>query len=139
VGGLEVTGVVGGIAEGLTSIAGGAGLLTAVLIIWGSGIASGIVDNIPFTATMIPVIQDLAESQDLSESEVRPLWWSLALGADFGGNLTLIGASTNVVVAGMSERAGQRISFLKFMAYRIPVTLLSLLIATAYILLRYYA
>jgi Na+/H+ antiporter NhaD/arsenite permease-like protein len=77
-----------------------------VLVIWGSGIASGIVDNITFTATMIPVIQDVAEG--LSEEQTRSLWWTLALGADFGGNLTLIGASANVVVAGMSERAGQK-------------------------------
>jgi response regulator RpfG family c-di-GMP phosphodiesterase len=91
-----------------------------------------------FTATMIPVIQDLAEAEGLSEEEVRPLWWYLALGADFGGNLTLIGASANVVVAGMSERAGQRISFVKFMLYGIPVTLLSLAVATVYVLVRYY-
>jgi Na+/H+ antiporter NhaD/arsenite permease-like protein len=139
VGGLEVTGFVGGIAEALTGVGDGASATTAVVVILGSGLASGIVDNIPFTATMIPVIQDLAEAQGLSEAEVRPLWWALALGADFGGNLTLIGASANVVVAGMSERAGQRISFLKFMLYGIPVTLLSLAIATAYVLLRYYS
>jgi Na+/H+ antiporter NhaD/arsenite permease-like protein len=66
------------------------------------------------------------------------LWWALALGADFGGNLTLIGASANVVVAGMSERAGRRISFLKFLLYGIPVTLASLVIATAYVIVRYY-
>jgi Na+/H+ antiporter NhaD/arsenite permease-like protein len=87
---------------------------------------------------MIPVIQGLAEAEGLSEAQTRPLWWSLALGADFGGNLTLIGASANVVVAGMSERAGQRISFLRFLAYGIPVTLLTLAIATAYVLVRYY-
>jgi len=138
VGGLEATGFVGSIATALTNVAGGASALTAVVVIWGSGIASGIVDNIPFTATMIPVIQDLARAEGLSEEEVRPLWWSLALGADFGGNLTLIGASANVVVAGMSERAGQRIPFLKFMLYGIPVTLVSLLVATVYVLVRYY-
>ncbi len=138
VGGLEATGFVGSIATALTNVAGGASALTAIVVIWGSGIASGIVDNIPFTATMIPVIQDLAEAEGLSEEEVRPLWWSLALGADFGGNLTLIGASANVVVAGMSERAGQRISFLKFMLYGIPVTLVSLAIATVYVVVRYY-
>lgn len=71
-------------------------------------------------------------------AELRPLWWSLALGADFGGNATLIGASANVVVAGMSERAGRRISFLQFMLYGIPVTLASLAIATGYVLLRYF-
>jgi Na+/H+ antiporter NhaD/arsenite permease-like protein len=138
VGGLEVTGFIGGIAELLTNVAGGASATTAVIVIWGSGIASGIVDNIPFTATMIPVIQDLAKAENLSEAETQPLWWALALGADFGGNLTLIGASANVVVAGMSERAGKKISFLKFMAYGIPVTLVSLFIATAYVVVRYY-
>jgi Na+/H+ antiporter NhaD/arsenite permease-like protein len=138
VGGLEVTGVVGSIAEAITGISGGASATTAVLVIWGSGIASGIVDNIPFTATMIPVIQDVAEAEGLSEEQTRTLWWSLALGADFGGNLTLIGASANVVVAGMSERAGQRISFLKFMIYGIPVTLVSLAMATVYVVLVYF-
>src|SRR5919107_735942 len=138
VGGLEVTGFVGAIAELLTGVAGGGSATTAVIVIWGSGLASGIVDNIPFTATMIPVIQDLAEAEGLSETQTRALWWSLALGADFGGNLTLIGASANVVVAGMSERAGRRISFLQFMLYGIPVTLASLAIATVYVLLRYF-
>ena len=138
VGGLEVTGFVGSIAEALTGVGGGGSVTTAIVVIWGSGLASGIVDNIPFTATMIPVIQDLAEAENLSEAQVEPLWWSLALGADFGGNLTLIGASANVVVAGMSERAGQRISFVKFMLYGIPVTLVSLVVATVYVLVRYY-
>ena len=138
VGGLEVTGFVGSIAEALTGVGGGGSVTTAIVVIWGSGLASGIVDNIPFTATMIPVIQDLAEAEDLSGAQVESLWWALALGADFGGNLTLIGASANVVVAGMSERAGQRISFLKFMLYGIPVTLASLAVATVYVVARYY-
>jgi len=133
-----VTGFVGSIAEALTGVAAGDSATTAIVVIWGSGLASGIVDNIPFTATMIPVIQDLAQAENLSESQTRTLWWSLALGADFGGNLTLIGASANVVVAGMSERAGQKISFVKFMLYGIPVTVVSLLIATLYVVLRYF-
>ena len=137
VGGLEVTGFVGRIAELLTGFSESPAL-TAMLIMWGSAIASGIVDNIPFTATMIPVVQELAQAKGLSEAEVRPLWWALAIGADFGGNFTLIGASANVVVAGMSERVGRKISFLKFMAYGIPVTLISLVVATPYVLLRYY-
>jgi Na+/H+ antiporter NhaD/arsenite permease-like protein len=137
VGGLEVTGFVGRIAEFLTGVSNSPAL-TAMLVMWGSAIASGIVDNIPFTATMIPVVQELAQAEGLSEEEVRPLWWALAIGADFGGNFTLIGASANVVVAGMSERAGKKISFLRFMAYGIPVTLLSLVVATPYVLLRYY-
>ncbi len=137
VGGLEATGFVGRIAGLLTGVTESQ-TLTAMLVLWGSAIASGIVDNIPFTATMIPVIQELAQAEGLSEAEVRPLWWALAIGADFGGNLTLIGASANVVVAGASERAGRKISFLRFMAYGIPVTLISLVIATPYVLLRYY-
>ena len=137
VGGLEVTGFIGRIAELLIGV-GGSPALTAMLVMWGSAIASGVVDNIPFTATMIPVIQELAQAEGLSEAEVRPLWWALAIGADFGGNFTIIGASANVVVAGMSERVGKKISFLKFMAYGIPVTLISLAVATPYVLLRYY-
>jgi Na+/H+ antiporter NhaD/arsenite permease-like protein len=138
VGGLEATGFVSKIARLLASIGEPTSATTAVAIIWGSAVASGIVDNIPFTATMIPVIQELTQAQGLSEAEIRPLWWALALGADFGGNATLIGASANVVVAGMSERAGQKISFLKFMVYGVPVTVLSLAVATLYVLLRYY-
>jgi Na+/H+ antiporter NhaD/arsenite permease-like protein len=130
---------VGKIAQLLAGIGEATSATTAVVIILGSAVASGIVDNIPFTATMIPVIRDLAQTQGLSETEVRPLWWALALGADFGGNATLIGASANVVVAGMSERAGKKITFLRFMAYGIPVTVLSLAVATLYVLLRYYA
>jgi Na+/H+ antiporter NhaD/arsenite permease-like protein len=138
VGGLEVTGFIDKIAVVLTAVAPGASAITAVIVIWGSGIASGIVDNIPFTATMIPVIRDLAEAENLNEFQTNSLWWALALGADFGGNLTLIGASANVVVAGMSERAGMKISFIRFMLYGIPVTLVSLAIASAYVVVRYY-
>lgn len=138
VGGLEATGFVGSVANALTGVAGGASFTTALVVMWGSAFASGVIDNIPFTATMIPVIQELARAEGLSEAQTQPLWWSLAIGADFGGNATLIGASANVVVAGMSERAGQKISFLKFMVYGIPVTLISLAIATPYVLLRYY-
>lgn len=137
VGGLEATGFVGRIAGLLTGVTESSSL-TAMIVLWGSALASGIIDNIPFTATMIPVIQELGQTEGLSEAEVRPLWWALAIGADFGGNLTLIGASANVVAAGMSERAGKKITFLKFLAYGIPVTLISLAIATPYVLLRYY-
>jgi Na+/H+ antiporter NhaD/arsenite permease-like protein len=138
VGGLEVTGFVGDIAELLTGVAPGASATTELVVIWSSGLAAGIVDNIPFTATMIPVIQDLAEAERLSEAQTRSLWWALALGADFGSNLTLIGASANVVVARMSGRAGRGISFLKFLLYGIPVIPVSLVIATVYVSLRHY-
>src|SRR5918999_4934703 len=133
VGGLEATGVVGKIAQLLAGIGEATSATTVVVIIWGSAVASGIVDNIPFTAPMIPVIRELAQAQGLSETEVRPLWWALALGADFGGNATLVGASANVVVAGMSEQAGKKIFFLRFMAYGVPVTIISLGVATLYL------
>ncbi len=129
----------GKIAQLLAGVGEATSATTAVVIIWGSAVASGIVDNIPFTATMIPVIREPAQTQGLSEGQVRLLWWALALGADFGGNATLIGTSANVVVAGMSERVGKKISFLQFMAYGIPVTILSLAVATLYVLFRYYA
>jgi Na+/H+ antiporter NhaD/arsenite permease-like protein len=138
VGGLEATGFVDKIAELLIGVAPGTSATTAAIVLLGSGLASGVIDNIPFTATMIPVIQGLSEAENLSEAQTEPLWWALALGADFGGNLTLIGASANVVVAGMSERAGQKISFLKFMIYGIPVSFASLVVATAYVIVRYY-
>ena len=138
VGGLEATGVVERLA-GLLTTFDATSAVTAVIIIWGSALASGVIDNIPFTATMIPVLQELARSENLTEAQLRPLWWSLALGADFGGNATLIGASANVVAAGMAERAGRRITFVKFLLYGIPVTLISLVVATVYVMLRYYA
>ncbi len=104
-----------------------------------TAVLSAFLDNVTTVILMIPVIRELAQGQGLSETEVWSLWWALALGADFGGNATLIGASANVVVAGMSERAGKKISFLRFMAYGIPVTVLSLTMATLYVLLRYYS
>ncbi|MFH4317140.1 SLC13 family permease, partial [Acinetobacter baumannii] len=80
------------VAELLTGVSDGASVVTALVVMWGSAFASGVIDNIPFTATMIPVIQELAQAENLSRDQLRPLWWSLAIGADFGGNATLIGA-----------------------------------------------
>ncbi len=113
--------------------------LTAILLLWGSGIASGIIDNIPFVATMIPLIQDLATASGLAvdSPQANTLWWSLALGACLGGNGTLIGASANVIVASLAARAGNSFSYVEFLKIGAPLTLLSLLLATAYIFLRY--
>ena len=101
-------------------------------IVWISAIASAAVDNIPFTATMIPVVQELqgADGEDA-------YWWALALGACFGGNSTLVAAAANVAAAGMAERAGRPISFVAFLKVGVPATLLSLSIASLYIVLRY--
>ena len=106
--------------------------LTSTLLLWLSAIASGIVDNIPYTATMIPVVESLGEVM-----AVEPLWWSLALGACLGGNATLVGASANVVVASLAERSGHPISFRQFLKYGLITTTISLLFATGYVWLRY--
>jgi Na+/H+ antiporter NhaD/arsenite permease-like protein len=103
-----------------------------MLLIWLSAIASGIVDNIPYTATMIPLVESLGRSMS-----AEPLWWSLALGADFGGNATLVGASANVVVASLAERSGHPMKFATFLRYGLMTTLLSLILASLYVWVRY--
>jgi len=135
VGALEATGFIEMIAQGLAgasqSLAG-----TAMIVMWGSGFASGIVDNIPFTATMVPVIEELAHARGYDAATVEPLWWSLSLGACLGGNFTLIGASANLVVAGLAEREGMSsFSFFRFLLWGFPLTLVALVISSAYILL----
>jgi len=119
-------------ARGLLNVTNGDQGATAMLLLWGSGVASGIIDNIPYTATMVPIVQELGRTM-----EVEPLWWSLALGACLGGNATAVGASANVIVISMAERAGHRISFRHFLRYGVIVTVVSLVICTGYVWLRY--
>ncbi|HEX5850931.1 MAG TPA: sodium:proton antiporter, partial [Rubrobacter sp.] len=134
VGALETTGFIDTVAHALAS-ASESEAGTAIMVLWGSGFASGIVDNIPFTATMIPVIQQIAEARGYAPSEVEPLWWSLSLGACLGGNFTLIGASANLVVAGLVAREGlTSFNFLRFLLWGFPLTLVALVISTFYIL-----
>jgi Na+/H+ antiporter NhaD/arsenite permease-like protein len=125
-------GIIDRLAQGALNLTGGSVALTSLLLIWLSAVASGIVDNIPYTATMIPLVQRLGQSMP-----VEPLWWSLALGADLGGNATLVGASANVVVASLAARSGHPISFRTFLIYGIPVTLMSLVLASIYVWVRY--
>ena len=132
VGALEETGVIGEIADGVASLTGGDRTAELLGITWISAIASGVVDNIPFTATMIPVVEQL-QGEQMDDA----YWWALALGACFGGNLTLIAAAANVAAAGMAERSGRPIRFMEFLKVGVPATLLSLVLATGYILLRY--
>jgi len=101
-----------------------------------SSTASAVVDNIPFVATMIPVIKSMAPTFGGAENLV-PLWWSLALGACLGGNGSLVGASANLIIAGFAERSGHRIRFLPFMLMAFPLMLLSIVICSLYISLRY--
>jgi Na+/H+ antiporter NhaD/arsenite permease-like protein len=134
VGALESTGFIGLVAESLASgsdsLAG-----TAMIVMWGSGFASGVVDNIPFTATMVPVIEQLADSRGYDAATTEPLWWSLSLGACLGGNFTLIGASANLVVAGLVAREGLRtFTFWRFLMWGFPLTLVALTISSAYVL-----
>ncbi|MEN6587400.1 MAG: SLC13 family permease [Sulfuricella sp.] len=108
---------------------------TAITILWVSAIFSAVVDNIPFVATMIPVIQKMEPVFGLDK--LATLWWSLALGACLGGNGSLVGASANLVVAGFAERAGQPIRFLPFILMAFPLMLASVAVASLYLYLRY--
>ena len=135
VGGLETTGVINAMAQqGITLVNGDVKTMTFVILAL-SGIASAFVDNIPFTTTMIPLIQDM---QNLMGLQADYLWWSLSLGACFGGNGTLIGASPNVIIMAEAARSGYHISFTRFMKACFPIMLLTLLISGIYLYLRYF-
>lgn len=135
VAGIEKAGALSLLADELVSLTGGDFKATAFVILWVSAIFSAVVDNIPFVATMIPVIQSMGSV--FAGQSLTPLWWSLALGACLGGNGSLVGASANLVVAGFAERAGQPIRFLPFMLMAFPLMLMSILVSTGYIYLRY--
>ena len=126
-------GIIAEIADTLIFLTAGNLNITAYFLLWFSALASGVVDNIPYTATMIPVVEGLKGILPL-----EPLWWALALGADFGGNLTLVGASANVVVASLSERSGHRLGFIEFLRYGTIYVAVTLLIATAWLSWRYF-
>ncbi|HLS07574.1 ArsB/NhaD family transporter [Lentibacillus sp.] len=134
VGGLESAGIIDELARAIILWTDGDFAATAILILWVSGLFSGVVDNIPFVAAMIPVVE---EFKGYGMVYLDPIWWSLALGACLGGNATLIGASANVVVAGLAEGANQKLSFIRFMLYGLPFVILSLMVSTVYIYVRY--
>jgi Na+/H+ antiporter NhaD/arsenite permease-like protein len=131
VGALEETGAIDEVAQGIADVTAGNRTAELLGIAWVSAIGSGLVDNIPFTAAMIPVVEQLGGAEHDS------YWWALALGACFGGNATLVAAAANVAAAGMAARAGRPIGFVEFLRIGLPVTLVSMLIATAYIAVRY--
>lgn len=134
VGALVETGVIRMLAAEAIKATGGNVEATAILILWMSAIASAFIDNIPFVATLIPLIQDMGQ---MGLTNLDPMWWSLALGACLGGNGTLIGASANVVVASMSAQRGRPISFLGFMKIAFPVMIFTVLISNIYVWIRY--
>ncbi len=131
VGGLEEQGIIGEVAVFLGDVTDGSRTAEAMVILWGSAAGSALVDNIPFTAAMLPVVDELGSDQAFDDAN----WWALALGACFGGNATVIAAAANVAASGIVERSGQSLSFRQFMGIGVPVTVLSLMIATAYLLL----
>jgi Na+/H+ antiporter NhaD/arsenite permease-like protein len=125
-------GIIEAMAQSVLRLTGGRSSLTTMLVLWFSAVLSGVVDNIPYTATMIPLVRDLGKTIPL-----QPLWWALALGADLGGNATLIGASANVVVASLAARGSHPISFWRFLRYGLVTTLMTLVLASLYVWLRY--
>ena len=134
VGALVETGVIRMLAAEAIKVTNGNEDATAMLILWMSAIASAFIDNIPFVATLIPLIQDMGQ---MGLSDLTPMWWSLALGACLGGNGTLIGASANVVVASMAAQRGRPISFLSFMKVAFPVMIFTIIVSSVYVYLRY--
>jgi len=139
VGGLKDVGVISFLASKVLALTAGNEAFTSMLILWVSGIASSTIDNIPFVATMIPLIQDMGAQMHLADPNMlNPVWWSLALGACLGGNGTLIGASANLVVAGMAEREGHKITYMGFLKIGAPITVVSLVICTIYVFIVYH-
>jgi Na+/H+ antiporter NhaD/arsenite permease-like protein len=136
VGGLVKLGIIKLLARYLLSLTGGNLKSTATVVIWISGLFSAFVDNIPYVATMTPLIQDVGSS--FGVEAVRPLWWALSLGACLGGNGTLVGASANVVSAGLAQKNGYRITFMEFTKYGALFTVISLAASSAYVWLRYF-
>jgi len=146
VGGVVKVGLIKWMSLQILDLTQGNMFATSMVVMWFSAFASAIVDNIPYVATMNPLIVDMAGQlwPDLSgkallhHADLMPLWWSLALGACLGGNGSAIGASANVIVLGMAEKAGKKISFMKFVAYGMPIMIMTVIISTIYVWLRYY-
>jgi Na+/H+ antiporter NhaD/arsenite permease-like protein len=131
VAGAEETGLIQIIAEWVADVSMGSLVVAVVMVLWVSALASAAIDNIPFTATMLPIIAFLNETIPGAESGI--LWWSLALGACFGGNGTMIGASANVVTVGLAEKAGYHISFLYYMRACFVPMLITVILASIYL------
>jgi Na+/H+ antiporter NhaD/arsenite permease-like protein len=146
IGGVVKVGLIKWMSVQVLAITHGNMLSTSMVVMWFSAFASAFIDNIPYVATMNPLIVDMARQlwpdlsgvQLLHHADLMPLWWSLALGACLGGNGTAIGASANVIVVGMSEKMGKKISFGRFMLYGMPLMIMTVVIATLYVWLRYY-
>ncbi len=133
VSGLDRTGVLEALGHKFVDMTGGSIKKLSLLILWSSAVVSSAIDNIPFVATMIPMLKSMEESMGGREA-MMPVWWALSLGACFGGNGTLVGASANAVVAGMALREGHPIGFIKFLIWSVPVMFISVAIATLFLI-----
>lgn len=135
IGGVEASGGIKLMAEWILKVTQGSQHAASMLILWASGIISGVIDNIPYTATMSPMILEIEKA--MGEQYAYPLWWCLSLGACLGGNLTIIGAAANVIVSENAAAEGHPITFMRFLKYGIVVVTLSLLICTVYMNIKY--
>ena len=135
IGGFEAAGGIEIMAKWLLDITHGSQALASMVILWGSGILSGIIDNIPYTATMAPMIAEITSTNGMDFA--YPLWWALSLGACLGGNLTIIGAAANVIVSETSAAAGHPIKFMEYLKYGAVVTLTSLVLSSGYVWFKY--
>jgi Na+/H+ antiporter NhaD/arsenite permease-like protein len=132
VGAVVKSGLISDLAKQALALTGGRSDVAALLVLWMSAVLSAIVDNIPYTITMIPLVQEMGQAVD-----VEPLIWALVLGADMGGNATIVGASANVVVSSLSEARGHPITFLSYLKYGIPATVLTMIVCTIDLVIRY--
>ena len=137
IGGFEANGGISFLADKLIEFTHGSLSVATMFILWGSGILSGIVDNIPYTATMAPMIAQVQHTLPYAGVGHHPLWWALSLGACLGGNLTIIGAAANVIVSETAAVKGHPISFMRFMKYGVIVTFVSLALSSVYLYLKY--
>lgn len=135
IGGLEASGGIKLMAEGILKVTQGSQAATSMIILWASGVISGIIDNIPYTATMAPMLVEIEKT--MGATYAYPLWWALSLGACLGGNMTIIGAAANVIVSENAAKSGHPISFMRFLKYGVGVVAISLTISTVYIYFRF--
>lgn len=135
IGGFEKAGGIEIMAKWLIDVTHGSQSLASMVILWGSGILSGIIDNIPYTATMTPMIAEIASAKGAAFA--APMWWCLSLGACLGGNMTIIGAAANVIVSETSAAKGHTIEFMKYLKYGFTCMVISLVLSSAYIYLRF--
>lgn len=135
IGGLEASGGIALMAKWILTVTQGSEKATALLILWGSGLISGVIDNIPYTATMTPMILEIEKV--MGQAYAEPLWWCLSLGACLGGNMTIIGAAANVIVSETAAAHKHPITFMRFMKYGVVVMVTSLVLSSIYIYLRF--